>query len=274
MESSHQFTYPVITLKPEDSIYDSLLLMSQMQIRQIVISLNQVPIGIVTDRNIVKFLKNDKTKRRLDTIPLSEVKKKFVIIFADRKDFFSRCSIQMNLFGTSSVIVVDDHRQLRGIITKSDIVKNFSEIYRGSGKVKDYMTNPVVTCKKEDKLEHALQLLDEYNIGRLVIIDKDEKPVGIITYSTILRKTNLFEPLGKINMHVAVLLEDCILVKDLMVEDLFTVNAEDEIVKAAEIIVKYDISGLPVIDESGKLSGMISSSDIVRIYEKEFNDKQ
>lgn len=274
MESSHQFTYPVITLKPEDSIYDSLLLMKKKQIRQVVISLNQMPKGIVTDRNIAKFLKNDIAKRSPDTIPLSEVEKKSVIIFADRKDFFPRCAIQMNLFNTSSVIVVDDHRQLRGIITKSDIVKNFSKIYTGSDKVKDYMTNPVVTCKKDDKLEYALQLLDEHNIGRLVIIDKDEKSVGIITYNTILRKTNLFEPLEKTNMYVAVLLKDFILVKDLMVEDLFTVNTEDEIVKAAEIMVKHNLSGLPVIDESGKLSGMISSSDIVQIYEKEFNDKQ
>lgn len=220
------------------------------------------------------FLKNDKTWRNPKTIPLSEVEKNIVIIFADRKNFFSRCAVQMNLFNTSSVIVVDDHRQLRGIITKSDIVKNFSKIYAGLDKVKDYMTSPAVTCNNDDTLEYALQLLDIQHIGRLVIIDKDEKPVGIITYNTILRKTDLFEPLENTDMYGTGLLSDILLVRDLMTKDLITVSTEDTIVKSAALMTKHNISGLPVIDEFGKLSGMISSSDIMRIYEKEFKDKQ
>lgn len=272
MERIPQFTSTVITLKPQDSIYDALLIMKKNKIRQIVVSSNQTPEGIVTDRNIAKFLKNYEPKKSPDAILLSEIEKNVVIIFADRENIFHRCSVQMNLFNASSVIAVDDHRQLCGIITKSDIVRIFSKIYKGENKVKDHMTNSVITCKSDDTLGYALQLLDEKNIGRLVVLNKDKQPEGIITYSTILRKTDLFEPLGETNMYTAVLVQDFVSVKDLMTQDLITINTDDSIVKAAELLSKHNISGLPVIDKLGKLSGMISSSDIVRIYEEEFKN--
>jgi len=54
----------------------------------------------------------------------------------------------METFQISSVIVVDDDGKLVGITTKSDIVKNFANIYAGVYKVKDYMSKNVVTCRK------------------------------------------------------------------------------------------------------------------------------
>jgi len=51
--------------------------------------------------------------------------------------------------------------------------------------------------------------------------------------------------------------------KDIMTRDILSVTPDTEIVKAAEILLKNRINGLPVIDDSGKLVGVLCQSDLV-----------
>ncbi len=51
---------------------------------------------------------------------------------------------------------------------------------------------------------------------------------------------------------------------DVMTEVIFTVQPEDSLRKAAEIIVKYRIAGLPVVDEEKRLVGVLSEKDILK----------
>jgi len=52
-------------------------------------------------------------------------------------------------------------------------------------------------------------------------------------------------------------------VKDIMTTEIITVSPDTEIVKAAKILLKKRINGLPVIDDSGKLAGILCQSDLV-----------
>jgi CBS domain-containing protein len=51
--------------------------------------------------------------------------------------------------------------------------------------------------------------------------------------------------------------------KDIMTRKILSVTPDTEIVKAAEILLKNRINGLPVIDDSGKLVGVLCQSDLV-----------
>ena len=51
--------------------------------------------------------------------------------------------------------------------------------------------------------------------------------------------------------------------KDLMTRDILSVTPDTEIVKAAKILLKNRINGMPVIDDSGKLVGILCQSDLV-----------
>jgi len=51
--------------------------------------------------------------------------------------------------------------------------------------------------------------------------------------------------------------------KDLMTRDILSVTPDTEIVKAAKILLKNRINGMPVIDETGKLVGILCQSDLV-----------
>jgi len=52
-------------------------------------------------------------------------------------------------------------------------------------------------------------------------------------------------------------------VKDIMTKELITVSPQTEIVSAARILLEKRINGLPVIDDSGKLVGILCQSDLV-----------
>lgn len=52
-------------------------------------------------------------------------------------------------------------------------------------------------------------------------------------------------------------------VKDIMTRDLITVSPQTEIAGAAKILLEKRINGLPVIDDSGRLVGILCQSDLV-----------
>ena len=65
---------------------------------------------------------------------------------------------------------------------------------------------------------------------------------------------------------MAVEKESRALVIDLMASDPVVVSPDVPVVKVAEVLVDYDIGGLPVVDESGRLVGVVSQTDLVRLW--------
>jgi CBS domain-containing protein len=56
------------------------------------------------------------------------------------------------------------------------------------------------------------------------------------------------------------------LVIDLMASDPIVVSPDVPVVRVAEVLVDYDIGGLPVVDVSGRLVGVVSQTDLVRLW--------
>lgn len=268
MSKIPQFTFPVVALGPEDTINDALFLMQKNDIKRIVIVRDDFPIGIVTERDIGKFLERDKTTRALDKIPVQNImSKNLVSISVEDEDIATQSAIRMDTFQISSVVVVDNEGKLAGITTKSDLTRIFSSLYGRVYKVADYMSKKIITCRKSDSLTFALDMLNKNKISRLVVTDNEGKPIGVITYDSFLRNSGFF----KANKSTRDYLLSSINAKemrvgDLIKDELLTVEAEDDLATAAKLMTDFKVSGIPVIDNKGSLEGIISSTDIVRAY--------
>lgn len=262
------YTTPVITLCPENTIHDALFLMRKNDIKRIVIANGSIPVGIVTERDIGKFLQNDKTSRTLDKISLNEImSRNLFTISKDQDELLVQCAIRMDAFQIGSIIIMDDEK-LVGIITKSDLTKHFSNSFAGAYKVKDYMNTKLITCRKSDSLSFVLTMLNKNKIARLVVTDNDGRPVGIIIYDTFLKNSEYFK-LDKQNTRDYLLPKIStkeLLVSDLIGNELLTIGYADDLAKAARLMAEYKISGIPVTDENGNLEGMISATDVIRAY--------
>ena len=263
-----QFTSPVVTLGPEKSVNDALFLMQKNDIKRIVIVENNFPRGIVTERDIGKFLESDKTTKPLDKIPLQNLmSRNLVTISSEDEDIPMQSAVRIDTFQISSVIVVDNEGKLAGIITKSDLTRNFSKMYGRLYRVEDYMSKRIITCRKSDSLYFALDMLNKNKISRLVVTDNDGKPLGVISYDTFLRNSGFF----KANKSTRDYLLPSTNAKEMKVgnlvgNELLTVGLEDDLAIAAKLMTDHKISGIPVIDGKGSLEGVISSTDVVRAY--------
>lgn len=271
-----KYSSPVITVNPETSIHETLTQMQTNFIKRIVVAEKNKPVGIVTERDINKFLETDKTAKALDEIPIKLVMKKNPIIIHDEmEDHVEQCATRMETFNIGSVILVDDQGELIGILSKTDVTKVFATIYAGKYKVKDYMTEKLITCRKTDSLVFALKMMNKNNISRLVVTDNKGNPAGIVTTNTFLNHSDYFSE-GKTRSrdYLLSLKSRKLHVKDLLSEDLLTIEEEEDLAKAAVIMIKNKISGIPVVDENQNLVGVVDKTDVVKAFNHVKSDER
>ena len=109
-----------------------------------------------------------------------------------------------------------------------------------------------ITIKSNASIQEAIELMKINSIRHLPVISEKKQLKGLITLADLKQ--------GLIPSMVA----DLTLV-DLMIKNPITVNSEDDIETAAQIIYKKKISGMPVV-KNHKLVGIITETDILRAF--------
>ncbi|PIW32598.1 MAG: hypothetical protein COW27_03580 [Nitrosopumilales archaeon CG15_BIG_FIL_POST_REV_8_21_14_020_37_12] len=264
-----KYSSPVIKVQPESSIFETLSLMQKNFIKRIVVAVKNKPVGIVTERDINRFLGDDKTARAVDEIPIKHVMQKNVITITDGfEDHFDQCAVRMETFKIGSVVLVDDKGELIGIISKTDLVKAYANVFGGKYSIKNFMSRKVVTCRKTDSVKFALDLMNKNEVSRLVVTDENGSPVGLITTNTFLSHSDYFTK-GKTRSRDYLLPFDGskkITVEDLLDNKLITIGEEEDLAAGASLMIKNKISGIPVIDSKKNLIGIVSKTDVVKAF--------
>lgn len=264
-----KYSSPVIKVQPESSIYETLHQMQKNFVKRIVVAIKNKPVGIVTERDINRFLGDDKTARAVDEIPIKHVMKKNIITLVDGfEDHFDQCSARMETFKIGSVILIDEKGELIGIVSRTDLVKAYANVFGGKYIVKDFMNTKVVTCRKTDSVKFALDLMNKNEVSRLVVTNEDGSPIGLITTNTLLSHSDYFTK-GKTRSRDYLIPIDGskkMIVEDLLEEKLITISENDDLAAAASLMIKNKISGIPVIDSKKNLIGVVSKTDVVKAF--------
>ena len=260
----------VTTVTPDTSINEVLQKMQFNFIKYIVVEVKNKPVGIVTERDINKFLENDKTVRALEKISIEQVMEKNLVTITDgESDHLNQAAERMNIFKIGSVVLVDSNGNLTGIITKTDIAKVYGAVYGAKFKVKDHMSHKVLTCRKSDSLRFALNMINHNDISRLVVTDNNGKPLGVITTNTFLIHSSYFtKDKTRTREYLLPVDSEKMCVGDLVSKELLAVNLEDDLSIAAQKMIKNYINGIPVVDDNDELVGVVSSLDVVKAFVK------
>lgn len=116
-------------------------------------------------------------------------------------------------------------------------------------KVKEVMNaSSLKYCTPETKLHNAAKTMKANNCGALPVVNEEKKVLGIITDRDIclsLAKKSS-QPLEKRT------------VAEAMSKKVHTVKSDDEVATALQNMRKNQIGRLPVVDEQGKLKGIVS----------------
>jgi len=112
--------------------------------------------------------------------------------------------------------------------------------------IKEVM-NEVVAIDKDISIKEAAKIMSDKDIGSLVAV-KGEEIMGIVTEKDITK--NVSNNNKKIS--------------SVMNKQVYTIEEDDDLDDAAEIMKKNKVKHLPVIDsETGKLVGIISATEII-----------
>ena len=118
---------------------------------------------------------------------------------------------------------------------------------------KDVMSKPVITVKENESVVKAAQLMQKRNIGGVIVVNKEDKPLGIITERDLATRV------------VAKSLQpNKILVSKIMSRPLATIDGGANIREVARKMSRLEIRRLAVVS-NGELQGIITSKDILRI---------
>lgn len=129
--------------------------------------------------------------------------------------------------------------------------------------VENWMNPKVVTVDANDSMLDATKLMKEHNIRRLPVLEKG-KLVGIVTDRDLKRASP--SDATTLEAHEILYLIANIKVREIMSKNPITVPWNYTVEEAAEILLQAKISGMPVMDNDGKVIGMITQTDLFKVF--------
>ncbi|HYT55747.1 MAG TPA: CBS domain-containing protein [Verrucomicrobiae bacterium] len=132
---------------------------------------------------------------------------------------------------------------------------------RKAAKVKERMSKSPATVQPDDLLKDALWKMEHGHFRHLPVIDDHGKVIGMLTD----RDVRLIRPsLAFVNKEDAAVQLWSIAVQQAAVFDPVKVTPETTLKEAAELMLRWQVGGLPVVGEKDKLIGIITYTDLLR----------
>ena len=110
-----------------------------------------------------------------------------------------------------------------------------------------------VTILAHSTVKDALDIMAEYHIGGIPVVDEEKKLAGIVTNRDLRFETNMSRPVCEVMTSA---------------ENLVVTHQKTDMESAAKILRENKIEKLPVIDSEGKLVGLITYKDITKAKDK------
>ncbi|AIY78932.1 betaine/proline/choline family ABC transporter ATP-binding protein [Clostridium botulinum] len=124
-------------------------------------------------------------------------------------------------------------------------------------KVKDIMIDNPITCYKNISLLKCVEKMRSSKVDSLMVIDKLNHLLGIVTAKQIQNNT-----------------DRSVSVENIMNSDFIKASPDDTIIDILELVKENKVSRLPVVDEGGCLRGIITKSSLVTTLSQQFLDTE
>ncbi|MBO6068396.1 MAG: IMP dehydrogenase [Bacteroidales bacterium] len=136
-----------------------------------------------------------------------------------------------------------------GVIHKNMLIDEQMDQVRRVKRAENGMIYDPITIDVNQTVGDALKLMAENHIGGIPVVDSSSKLIGIVTNRDLRFEDNPATP-----------------IKEVMTsENLVTIDHGDDIPHAIEVLHKYKVEKLPVVDRNGRLVGLITYKDIKKI---------
>ena len=126
-------------------------------------------------------------------------------------------------------------------------------------------TRNVVSVRRDDPVLAVARIMRDRHVGTVVVVDGDgpnRRPIGILTDRDIVVGVVAQAPDKVADLHVS----------DVFTGELLTISAQDSVDSALQIMRDRGIRRLPVTDHDGRLRGIITFDDLLRIRARQLTE--
>ena len=139
-----------------------------------------------------------------------------------------------------------------GVIHKNMSIENQAREVAIVKRAENGMIYDPITIPLGSTVAQALDIMAEYHIGGIPVVDDEKRLVGIVTNRDLRFERRLDRPV------------DEVMSKD----NLVTTHQQTDLMSAADILQKNKIEKLPVVDKDNRLVGLITYKDITKAKDK------
>ncbi|MBN1159593.1 MAG: IMP dehydrogenase [Bacteroidales bacterium] len=135
-----------------------------------------------------------------------------------------------------------------GVIHKNMSVEDQAKHVKTVKRAENGMIYDPITIQPEATVGDALNLMHEYKIGGIPVVNNNHGLVGIVTNRDLRFEQEMSKPVSEVMTR----------------ENIITTSQETDLEKAADILQNYKIEKLPVVDDHNRLIGLITYKDITK----------
>lgn len=159
------------------------------------------------------------------------------------------------LYNEKSVLPDEEHREIQSAINKYQQSRKH-EILEPLVYVHQIMTSPVIAVGGETPLLEAWEIIHEHGFRHLPVVSDERRIQAVISDRDILRK---------INIKAGKPYEDSdYVVQDVIRREAISTGLMTDIRQAAKVMARFHTGAMPVVNEYGRLIGIVTRGDILR----------
>ena len=265
-----------ITIDNDSVVSDVIRKLLDQKISRALVSKGDDIVGIITEKDLGFFLLTDSSERKLEEIRLSEVAKPLFSI--NESSSVKECAKSMLENGIGS-LGVESEGDTVGIITKTDLAKDFAANCKSKKTVGEYMSPFYAWAYSDEKLSKIVSKMIDDKISRLVLRNHQDVPIGILSFRDLFRialtqgqEENVLDnsdPVISVVFTRKGFLSDSGFggttpASDIMNDEITTVNYDDDLAEACDVMITNNINGVGVLSANGSLIGILSKTDIIK----------
>ena len=255
-------TQEVVTITPENTLYEAAKIMGEKHIGSLIVMKYDTPVGIITERDLLRevvargidlekdwlvggvTIKEEKVEKIM-SYPLTTIS-----LTSSIKE-----AAQMMIEKKIRRLAVRESGKLVGIITASDLIRSLPEVPETMQvwfEVDYFMAKRVITADEETPVDSVAKIMGEKRTGSVIITSQGE-PIGIFTERDLLTKFLAEDRSLKIEVGKA------------CSSPLITAPMGISVHDAAFIMTSKHIRRLPITRE-GELVGILTARDLLEAY--------
>ena len=147
-----------------------------------------------------------------------------------------------------------------GVLSDVDILKKVELPKSVSKTIETVMTKKVKTCSPDERVSKIWNYMMETDYTGIPVVSKKGDPIGMITRRDIIKS-------GILRMSIederATRPNESPKVERIMSTPAYTLLENDSVKSAIEMIIRHDIGRVTVVDEQGKISGIVDRQDLL-----------